>query len=124
MNALRIRDGAVLWSAPAQAIACGWKSLWCNPALSQAVSAIPGVAFAGSMDGHFRAYDSATGKILLDNDTAVPHRTVDGQDVVGGGLDGAGATIAGGMVYVTSGYQGRSTVNNGGVLLAYSVDGK
>ena len=92
--------------------------------MSQAVSVIPGVVFAGSMDGHFRAYDSATGKILFDDDTAVSHRTVDGSDVMGGGLDGAGPTIAGGMVYVTSGYQGRSSASTGGVLLAYSIDGR
>lgn len=124
LNALRIADGQLLWSASARAIGCGWKNQWCNPALSQAVSAISGVVFAGSMDGHFRAYDSATGRSLFDDDTAVLHRAVDGRDVAGGGLDGAGPTIAGGMVFVTSGYQGRSATNTGGVLLAYSVDGK
>ncbi len=125
LSALRIADGQLLWSTRTKLATCSWKNLWCNPALSQAVSALPGVVFAGSMDGHFRAYDSASGKILFDDDTSVAHRTVDGRDVMGGGLDGAGPTIAGGMVYVTSGYQGRSGNHTaGGVLLAYSIDGK
>ncbi len=41
----------------------------------------------------------------------------------GGGLNGPGATIAGGMLYVSSGY---STLNYmpGNVLLAFSIDGQ
>lgn len=124
LSALRISDGNLLWGMPAKTGACGlFKDMWCNPALSQAVSVMPGIVFAGSMDGHFRAYESTSGKIVFDDDTAVPHRTVDGREITGGGLDGAGPTIAGGMVYVTSGYQGRMGAD-GGVLLAYSVDGK
>ena len=91
--------------------------------MSQAVSVIPGIVFAGAMDGHFRAYDSATGKIVWDNDTAIMHSVLGGRSAQGGVLDGAGPTIADGMVYVTTGYQGRSG-SNGSVLLAYSVDGK
>ena len=47
-------------------------------------------------------------------------------------MDGAGPTIAGGMVYVHSGYAGRSGGTagrglrnaDGNVLMAYSIDGK
>jgi polyvinyl alcohol dehydrogenase (cytochrome) len=38
-------------------------------------------------------------------------------------MDGAGPTIAGGTVYVSSGYQGRSG-SPGIVLMAFSVDGR
>ena len=38
-------------------------------------------------------------------------------------MDGAGATVAGGMVYVSSGYEGRSGTP-GLLLMAFSVDGK
>jgi polyvinyl alcohol dehydrogenase (cytochrome) len=41
---------------------------------------------------------------------------------VGGSLDNGGATVAGGMVYVNSGY-GRITGQPGNVLLAFGVDG-
>jgi polyvinyl alcohol dehydrogenase (cytochrome) len=124
LTAIRIADGTILWNTPAPKPAvCAWKSVWCDPALSQAVTAIEGIVFAGSMDGHFRAYDTTSGKVVWDDDTAVSRQALGGQSVSGGGLDGAGPTVAGGMVYVTSGYQGRSG-NTGSLLLAYSVDGK
>lgn len=51
--------------------------------------------------------------------------------VLGGVKDGAEPTVAGGMVYVHSGYAGRQTANpndlsgrDGNVLIAFSVDGK
>ncbi|HEY4941827.1 MAG TPA: PQQ-binding-like beta-propeller repeat protein [Rhizomicrobium sp.] len=122
--AIRIADGAILWNTPASKPAvCAWKNVFCDPALSQAITAIPGIVFAGSMDGHFRAYDTVTGSVVWDVDTAITYQALGGREVSGGGLDGAGPTVAGGMVYVTSGYQGRSG-GVGSVLLAYSVDGK
>jgi len=41
----------------------------------------------------------------------------------GGGLNGPGATIAGGMLFVSSGY-GSIGFMPGNVLLAFSVDGR
>jgi polyvinyl alcohol dehydrogenase (cytochrome) len=123
LAALRIADGAIAWSAPSPSVPCTWKNPFCSPALSQAISAMPGVVFAGAMNGHFRAYERATGKVIWDVDTAAPVATVIGREAKGGVLDGAGPTIAGGMVYVSSGYQGRSGSPDN-VLLAYSVDGK
>jgi len=124
LTALRISDGTVLWTTPApQPAVCSWQNIWCSAALSQAISAIDGIVFAGAMDGHFRAYDTTSGKVVWDVDTAIPYQALGGREASGGGLDGAGPTVAGGMVYVTSGYQGRSG-SPGSVLLAYSVDGK
>ncbi len=123
ISALRISDGATLWSVKAPKLSCAWTNTYCNPAMSQAVSAMPGVVFGGSMDGRFRAFDTATGQTLWEfNTAAVPVKTVSGREAIGGVLDGAGPTIAGGMVYVNSGYQGRSGTP-GTVLMAFSVDG-
>ena len=87
------------------------------------MSAIPGVAFSGSVDGHLRAYAAATGAVLWDFDTAVAYQTVNGVPGRGGSLNGGGPAIAGGMLFTNSGY-----VNAGGmpgnVLLAFSVEGK
>jgi polyvinyl alcohol dehydrogenase (cytochrome) len=47
---------------------------------------------------------------------------VNGVAGAGGSLDNGGATVAGGMVYVNSGY-GRITGQPGNVLLAFGVDG-
>jgi hypothetical protein len=48
---------------------------------------------------------------------------VNGVKAHGGAIDGAGTTIAGGMVYANAGYS-RFPVMAGNVLLAFSVDGK
>ncbi|MBB6093471.1 polyvinyl alcohol dehydrogenase (cytochrome) [Povalibacter uvarum] len=130
--ALRIRDGADVWGFSAPRVPCRWKNMFCHPAVSQAVTAIPGAVFAGSMDGHFRAFATSDGKVLWDFNTAAEsYTTVAGKPADGGVMDGAGPTIAGGMVYVHSGYAGRSTQNasdlrgrEGNVLIAFSVDGK
>ncbi|HEY2751235.1 MAG TPA: PQQ-binding-like beta-propeller repeat protein [Phenylobacterium sp.] len=123
LYAFRIADGALLWSQPGPNVACPWKNVFCTSAVSQAVSVMPGVVFAGSMNGHFRAHDAATGKILWDFDTTAPVTTVSGREAKGGVMDGAGPTIADGVVYVSSGYQGRSGAS-GIVLMAFSVDGR
>ena len=65
----------------------------------------------------------ADGKLLWDFDTTVPRDTVNGvKDAPGGSMDMAGASIAGGMMFIHSGYGGSAGANN--VLLAFSVDGK
>jgi polyvinyl alcohol dehydrogenase (cytochrome) len=55
-------------------------------------------------DGHMRAYGTSDGRILWDYDMARPFVTVNGIDAVGGSLDSAGPTVAGGMIFVNSGY--------------------
>jgi polyvinyl alcohol dehydrogenase (cytochrome) len=81
------------------------------------------VIFSGGIDGHLRAYSAKDGKIIWDMDTERDYQTVNGVKARGGSLDGPGAVIVAGIVYVNSGYffQG-STAGN--VLLAFSVDGK
>jgi polyvinyl alcohol dehydrogenase (cytochrome) len=132
--ALDAVTGKVIWNTPNNPTpTCRWKNWWCHGAISQAISVMPGVVFAGAYDGHFRAYDSATGKIIWDVDTGSERVTaLNGKKVYGGVMDGAGPTIAGGMVYVHAGYAGRSGTTggrdmrnaDGNVLMAYSVDGK
>jgi len=87
------------------------------------VSAIPGIVFLGSLDGHFRAYSSATGEVVWDFDTARDYETVNGSKAHGGAMDGGGAAISGGIVYVNSGYDQWGEMP-GNVLLAFSPDSK
>ncbi|WP_420605999.1 PQQ-binding-like beta-propeller repeat protein [Novosphingopyxis sp.] len=132
--ALDARTGEVVWNQPgAPDPKCRWKNWWCHGAISQAISVIPGVVFAGSYDGHFRAYDRDDGHVIWDVDTgSEPVKALNGETVYGGVMDGAGPTIANGMVYVHSGYAGRSGATagrdlknaDGNVLMAFSVDGK
>jgi len=120
MYALRLDTGKQVWFTPP--VGCGEKKR-CSPAQSQAVTAIPGVAFSGSVDGHLRAYDAANGKVVWDVDTAVGYKTANGVTAHGGSLDGAGPVIGGGILYVNSGYSSAGGMP-GNVLLAFSVDGK
>jgi polyvinyl alcohol dehydrogenase (cytochrome) len=118
MFALRLTDGARVWHTPP--VPCDSRPR-CSPAQSGAVSALPGVAFSGSLDGHLRAYDAATGKVVWDYDTVRAYETVNGVPARGGSLDGPGPIIGGGMVFSNSGY----TVDGGmpgNVVLAFGID--
>jgi polyvinyl alcohol dehydrogenase (cytochrome) len=87
------------------------------------VSVIPGVVFSGSEDGHLRAYASCDGHVIWDVDTAQSYATVNGVPAAGGSLDNGGPTLAGGILFVNSGY-GRIVGEPGNALLAFSVDGR
>ncbi len=123
ITALNIATGKRAWSTPAPKAECTWGKGGCLPAQSQAVTAIPGAVFSGSMDGHLRAYSSQDGSIVWDFDTGKPFETVNGVKATGGSLDAAGPTIANGVLYVNSGY-GRIVGRGGNVLLAFTVDGR
>ena len=84
------------------------------------MTATPDAVFSGSIDGHLRAFATADGRLLWDFDTARDYQTVNGVAGKGGSLDGAGAVIVGGMVYVNSGYP-RFGGLPGNVLLAFGV---
>jgi polyvinyl alcohol dehydrogenase (cytochrome) len=118
--ALRLDNGERIWyTAPP---GCGDRKP-CSPAQSAAVSAIAGVAFSGSVDGHMRAYSTKTGTILWDFDTMRSYQTVDGIQARGGSLNGPGPAVAGGVVIFNSGYSSPGGTP-GNALLAFSVDGK
>ncbi|WP_428492408.1 PQQ-binding-like beta-propeller repeat protein [Rhodopila sp.] len=121
ITALRIADGAVLWTARTPRKPCAWDNVYCFPGVSQAISVVPGAVFGGSMDGRFRAFDAATGSVIWEYNTAAAQvMSIGGHEAQGGVLDGAGPTVAGGMVYVNSGYWGRSG-RPGTVLMAFSI---
>jgi len=119
--AIRLANGETLWRTPPSANTCGTRT-GCNTGQPGAVTAIPGVVFSGSLDGHLRAYDAETGRVIWDVDTTRELDTVNGVPARGGSLNGPGATVAGGMLYVSSGYA--LGFMPGNVLLAFSVDGQ
>jgi len=118
--ALKLSSGEIAWQTPHPG--CG-DSPGCSPAQSAAVTAIPGVVFSGGLDGHLRAYAAEDGHILWDVDTAKDFKTANGVKAHGGALDGPGAVIVGGTLFVNSGYAFLGAAP-GNVLLAFSVDGK
>ncbi|HET9160144.1 MAG TPA: PQQ-binding-like beta-propeller repeat protein, partial [Caulobacteraceae bacterium] len=135
LTAIDPLTGKTAWHVDAPKSPCQWygdrsrdRAIGCFNAQSAAASVIPGVVFSGTTDGWFRAYNSATGKVVWQfNSTAQKYNTVNGvTDQPGGSIDGMGATVAGGMVYQFSGFNGAGNTGGNGanVLLAFSVDGK
>ncbi len=118
LTALRISNGEKAWYAPPAP--CGARPM-CSPSQPAAVTAIPGVVFSGSNDGHLRAFSTEDGHIVWDFDTVRDYQTVNGAHGKGGSLDGAGPVVAGGMLFVNSGYARNSCIP-GNVLLAFAPE--
>ncbi len=117
-----ISTGKTKWSTPAPKPAC-LGTPGCSAAQPSPVTAIPGVVFAGSLDGHLRAYDSTAGGIIWDFDTLQQFPAVNGIQAHGGSINGSGPVIAGGMLFCNSGYA-RLPVMPGNVLLAFGLEDK
>jgi polyvinyl alcohol dehydrogenase (cytochrome) len=84
-----------------------------------ASSAIPGAVFIGGTDGKIHALASADGKELWSFDTARDFTTVNQVPAHGGSIGSIGPSIAGGMVFIASGYSVTSGIP-GNVLLAFA----
>ncbi len=120
LAALQITTGEKLWMAREVDPACATKK-GCNNSWQAPASVAANTVFAGSSDGHLRAFDARTGRLLWDYDTARPFETVNGVAAKGGSLNGSGPVIAGRMLFVQSGYV---VVNGmpGSALLAFTWD--
>ena len=76
---------------------------------------------AGSIDGGLRAYNTANGDVIWTFDTNKDFETVNGVKATGASLEGAGPVVAGGMLFINSGYGGLAG-RPGNVLLAFGLD--
>jgi polyvinyl alcohol dehydrogenase (cytochrome) len=112
LKALQLTTGKVDWNAPINADRRGQA----GPA-----TAIPGIVFTGGWDGILRAVDS-TGKIVWTYDAKQDYPTINGVIANGGSFGCAGAVVAGGMLYVASGYTGIQGGSQGNVVLAFAVE--
>ncbi|MBK6660797.1 MAG: PQQ-binding-like beta-propeller repeat protein [Proteobacteria bacterium] len=121
--AVNLADGKLAWEVGPVKGGCAGRER-CNTGQLAAVSAMPGVLFSGSLDGHLRAYGTTDGRVLWDVDTHREYQTVNGVAAHGGSLNGPGPAIAHGHVYVVSGYAMWNKWMPGNVLLAFSIDGK
>ena len=113
-------SGQVTWRAVADD-QCGDRK-FCDPGISAAASAIPGVVFAGHLDGMLRAYEGASGKVLWETDTSGVFDAVNGT-AHGGSIGGPGPAIGDGAVIVNSGYDFGDHMP-GNALLVYTRDGE
>jgi len=120
LTALRVADGSQEWhvtSAPCPEGA----PVGCSPSQPGAVTEIPGVVFATSTDGHIRAHSAEDGELLWDFNTMRDFETVNGVKGRGGSIDGPGAVVVNGMVFISSGYPRNGGVP-GNVLLAFGPE--
>jgi polyvinyl alcohol dehydrogenase (cytochrome) len=123
LYALKAETGEQIWFTPAPDVCAEEDKPECDPGLSASVNAIPGVVFAGGFDGRLRAYDSLTGEIIWDFNTAREFETLSGEMARGGSIESDGPAIAHGHVLINSGYLFGGRMG-GNVLLAFTVDGQ
>jgi polyvinyl alcohol dehydrogenase (cytochrome) len=120
LTALRVADGSKVWYAAPTPCRAGAPT-GCSPSQPAAVTGIPGVVFSGAVDGHMRAFSSENGKVLWDFDTAREFSTVNGVKAHGGSIDGPGAVLVKGMLFINSGYPRNGGIP-GNVLLAFTAE--
>ena len=121
VHAVRLDNGERVWMAPAPPLICGQPVRGCSPAILAAITVMPGVVFVGSNDGGVRGYSTKDGSIIWQFDTNKEFETVNGVAAKGASINGPGPVVAGGMVYVNSGY-GSLGGRAGNVLLAFGVE--
>ena len=121
LHAVDLATGTREWYAPPATPICGKLNRACSGAQFSAVTVIPGVVFSPSNDGGVRAHSTGDGRVVWTFDTNREFVTVNGLRAKGGSMNGPAPVVAGGMVYVSSGY-GMFGLRPGNVLLAFGVD--
>jgi polyvinyl alcohol dehydrogenase (cytochrome) len=121
LHAVKLATGQRSWFAAPPPPKCGAAGRGCNAAILAAITVIPGVVFTGSNDGGVRGFSTKDGALLWEFDTNREFETVNGVPAKGASISGPGPIVAGGMVYINSGY-GALGGRPGNVLLAFGVD--
>jgi polyvinyl alcohol dehydrogenase (cytochrome) len=120
--ALRLTDGKQIWLARIEpAVIPSEAGRRPRRGFDAAVTVLPGVLFAGGWDGVLRALSTEDGHSLWQYQTVREYTTVNGVPAKGGSLGAPGPVVAGGMLFVGSGYVGTGNGIPGNVLLAFSV---
>ena len=84
------------------------------------ITVIPGAVFQGTSTGTIYAFSTVDGRALWSFETARPFETVNGVPAKGGNINAAGPVVAGGMLFVSSGYSDLGGGVRGNVLLAFA----
>jgi polyvinyl alcohol dehydrogenase (cytochrome) len=121
LHAIDLATGERAWYAAPEPPVCGKIDRACSGAQFSAVTAMPGVVFSPSNDGALRAYAATDGAVLWRANTNGTFRTVNGVRARGGSMNGPAPVVAGGMIYIGSGY-GAFGLRPGNVLLAYGLN--
>jgi polyvinyl alcohol dehydrogenase (cytochrome) len=117
IGAIDVRNGERKWFtllAPAEGRAQ-------HPGQEGPLTAIPGIIFSGGWDGVLRALSASDGRVIWQFDTLREFQTINAVSAKGGSLGAAGPVVAGGMLFVPSGYVGVRNGVPGNVLLAFAI---
>lgn len=115
--AVDLATGSVRWKVPWTLM----KGQGPQRGPTAAATVIPGAVFVAGWDGVVRAFETETGRVLWEFNTMREVRTVNGVAAKGGSMGAPGPTVAGGMVFVASGYVGLRDGTPGNVLVAFAV---
>jgi polyvinyl alcohol dehydrogenase (cytochrome) len=116
IGAIDIRNGERKWFTPLAPV----EGRNQHPGQEGPLTAIPGIIFSGGWDGVLRALSASDGKVVWQFDTLREFQTVNGVAAKGGSMRAAGPVVAGGMLFVPSGYVGVRNGVPGNVLLAFT----
>jgi polyvinyl alcohol dehydrogenase (cytochrome) len=136
LHALDPATGDIIWTqnikppctfdpAKAGADSAAGKPLDCHPyyGLSAPATVAGDVVFVGGLAGMYRAFDTATGKLLWETNTNISFDGINGIKGHGGAIDSNGSIISNGRVFIQSGYSMHRQLP-GNMLLQFTVDGK
>jgi polyvinyl alcohol dehydrogenase (cytochrome) len=84
------------------------------------LASIAGIVFSGGYDGVLRALSATDGTVVWQFDTVREFQTVNGVAAKGGSMGSAGPVVAGGTLFVPSGFVGVRRAMPGNVLLAFT----
>jgi polyvinyl alcohol dehydrogenase (cytochrome) len=112
--AIGLADGVRKWFAALEPVAGRARGR------EAALSVIPGVVFSTGWDGVVHALSASDGKVLWQYDTVKPFETVNKVAAKGGSMGGPGPVVAGGTVFIGSGFPGIQNGTPGNVLLAFT----
>jgi polyvinyl alcohol dehydrogenase (cytochrome) len=113
LYAMDAATGKMLWNTSGS---CEGKA-GCSATVKAPPTVIPGAVISPGLDGHIRAYEISSGKLIWDYDAGKDFPTTNGIAAKGGAVVATGATVADGMLFVNSGGPGMA----GNVLLAFSI---
>lgn len=121
LHALDVATGKQLW-ATIEKDRCPPMTLrGCGPGLSAAITLVPDIVFAGTLDGFLKAYSANDGRQLWAYDTKRDYDAVNGAKAYGGAIDSDGPIVVENQLFVSSGYAKFGEVE-GNVILAFEVE--
>jgi polyvinyl alcohol dehydrogenase (cytochrome) len=115
--AVQLRDGEKQWFTALPPSA----AMVSHTGQDGPLTAIPGVVFSGGWDGVLRALSTSNGRVSWEYNTVQDYQTVNGVAGKGGSMGAPGPVVAGGILFVPSGYIGVKNGMPGNVLLAFSA---